>query len=167
MSLLFALDVSQAFFALLVPTKLISCLFHKPKPHLALDYHKIQKNSNTQTPSLVPRPFKRRRKGLVHTAHACAGVSIATGRVTTVIVRRFCMTCSSMDDKRRAYNRVSDYPTFFWSPLAHARAVCARPFLLLLKGLGTRLTNTILFLTHTYTQKCVLYQYSFSQTIST
>ena len=64
--LLFALDVSQAFFALLVPTKLRSCLFHKPKPHLALDYHKIQKNSNTQTPSLVPRPFKRRRKGLVH-----------------------------------------------------------------------------------------------------
>ena len=42
--------------------------------------------------SLVPRPFKRRRrKGLVHTAHACVGFSIATDRVTIVIVRGFCM----------------------------------------------------------------------------
>ena len=43
--------------------------------------------------SLVPRPFKRRRrKGLVHIARACVGVSIATDRVTIVIVRGFCMT---------------------------------------------------------------------------
>ena len=41
----------------------------------------------------VPRPFKkRRRKGLVHTARACVGVSIVTDRVTIVIIRGFCMT---------------------------------------------------------------------------
>ena len=42
--------------------------------------------------SLVPRPFKKRRKGLVHTARTCAGVSIATSHVTIVIARGFCMT---------------------------------------------------------------------------
>ena len=37
---------------------------------------------------------------------------------------------------------VSDYPTFLGGPLAHACAVCTRPFLLLLlKGLGTRLIS--------------------------
>ena len=56
--------------------------------------------------SLVPRPFKRRRKGLVHTARACAGVSVATGRVTIVIVRGFCMTYSFMDNKRGVYDSI-------------------------------------------------------------
>ena len=54
------------------------------------------------------------RKGLVHTARACVGVSIATGRVTIVIVHRFCMICSSnnMDDKQRVYDGIH----FFWGP---------------------------------------------------
>ena len=107
-------------------------------------------NSNTQTPSLLPRPFTRRRKGLIHTAHmcaeVCAEVSIATG---CIIVRRFCMMCSSMDNKWRVYDRI---PPLY--SLAHAHTVCqalSPPFPC------TRLTNTILFLTHTYTQNCVLY----------
>ena len=107
--------------------------------------------------SLIPRPFKRkRRKGLVHTARACTGVSIATGRVTIVIVCGFCMTYSSMGDKRRVYDRiVSAYPTFFWGPPAHARAMCTRSFLLLLlKGLGTRLKKVIPLLTRTLSAVC-------------
>ena len=62
--------------------------------------------------SLIPRPFRRRKKGLVHIAHACAGVSIVTGRVTMVIAHGFCMTCSSMDDKRRVYDSIR-FPQFF------------------------------------------------------
>ena len=90
-------------------------------------------------PSLVPRPLYRRRKDLVHTARACAGVSIATGRVTIEIVRGFCMTYCSMDDKRRVYDSIRLPHIFLGSP-AHAHALCTRPFLLLLyKGLGTRL----------------------------
>ena len=50
--------------------------------------------------SLVPTPIRRRKKGLVHIARACAGVSIATSRVSMVIAHRFCMMCSSMDDIR-------------------------------------------------------------------
>ena len=81
--------------------------------------------------------------GLVHTACACAGISIAIGRITIVIIRGFCMSCSSMDNKQRIYSRVSDYHTFFWGPLAHAHAMCTRPsHLLLLKGLGMRLVNS-------------------------
>ena len=48
------------------------------------------------------------------------------------------MMCNSMDDKRRVYDRISNYPTFFWGPPIYACAVCTRPFLLL-KGLGTKL----------------------------
>ena len=67
----------------------------------------IEYLSGGYLPSLVSRPFKRRRrKGLVLTAHACAGVSIATGRVTIVIVCGFYMTYSSMDDKWRVYNSI-------------------------------------------------------------
>ena len=74
-------------------------------------------------PSLVLRPFKRRRrKCLVHTAYACTGISIATGYATIAIIRGFCMIYSSMDDKRRVYTIISDYPTFFWDPPAHAHA---------------------------------------------
>ena len=67
----------------------------------------------TSRPSLVPRPFRRRKKGLVHIAHACAGVSIATGRVTMVIVRGFCMACSSMDNKQMSIRQCL-IPDFFW-----------------------------------------------------
>ena len=83
--------------------------------------------------SLVARPFNRnRRKGLVHTVHTCAGVSIVTGRDTIVIVCGFCMTT---DDKQRVYDRIiSNYPSFLGSPV-HASTMCIR----LLKGLGTRL----------------------------
>jgi hypothetical protein len=84
--------------------------------------------------SLIPRPFKR-RKGLVHTARTCVGVSIATDHVTIVISHGFCTMSKSMDDKRTVYN----YPIIFWGLQAHARAVCTWPFLLLLKGLGMRL----------------------------
>ena len=71
--------------------------------------------------SLVPRPFKRRRrKGLVHTARACAGVSIATGRVTIVIARGFCMTYSSTGDKRRVYDSIRLPHIFLGSPGACA-----------------------------------------------
>ena len=91
--------------------------------------------------------FRRRKKGLVHIACACAGVSIVTGRVTMVIACGFCMTCSSMDDKRRV---VSDSPSFFWGPPAwrRMRLQCVRvpwprPFLLL-KGLGMRLHAPLL-----------------------
>ena len=71
--------------------------------------------------SLVPRPFKRkRRKGLVHTACACAGVSIATSRITIVIVRGFCMTYSSMDNKRRVYDSIRLPHIFLGSPGACA-----------------------------------------------
>ena len=77
-----------------------------------------------QAASLVPMPFKRRRrKGLVHTARACAGVSIATGRVTIVIVCGFCMTYSSMDDKRRVYNSIQLPHIFLGSPGACACSV--------------------------------------------
>ena len=63
--------------------------------------------------SLVPRPFKRRRrKGVVHTAHASVGISTATGHVTIVILCWFCMTCNSMDDKRRVYDSIQ-LPHFF------------------------------------------------------
>ena len=71
--------------------------------------------------SLVPRPFKRRRrKGLVHTACACAGVSIANGHITIVIVRGFCMMYSSMDDKRRLYDSIRLPHIFLGSPGACA-----------------------------------------------
>ena len=67
--------------------------------------------------SLVPRPFKgRRRKGLVHTARACAGVSIATGCITIAIVYGFCMTCSSMDDKRKVCDSIRLPHIFLGSP---------------------------------------------------
>ena len=56
--------------------------------------------------SLVPRPFKR---GLVHIACTCAGISIATSRISMVITCRFCMAYSSVDDKRMI---VSDSLTF-------------------------------------------------------
>ena len=99
-------------------------------------------SAHVPMPTLVPRPLKRRRrKGLVHTAHACTGVSIATSRVTIVIVRGFCMTYSPMDDKRRVYDSIR-LPHTFWGPLAHAHAMCTRPFLLLLlNGLGTRVPH--------------------------
>ena len=50
-----------------------------------------------------------RKKGLVHIARACAGVSIATGRISMVIYHGFCMMCSSMDDKRMS---IRQYPVF-------------------------------------------------------
>ena len=71
--------------------------------------------------SLVPRPFKRRRrKGLVHTACACAGVSIATGCVTIVIACGFCMTYSSTGDKWRVYGSIQLPHIFLGSPGACA-----------------------------------------------
>ena len=102
-------------------------------------------------PSFVPRPFKRRRKGLVHTARACAGVSIATasGRIAIVIVRGFCMTYSSMDDKQRVYDNIQLPHMFLGSPGACAcnlyQALSPHP--LELKCLGMRLDSTI----HDYT----------------
>ena len=46
---------------------------------------------------------------------------------------------SSIDNKWRVYNSIR-LPHFFWGPPVHARALCTRPFLLLLlKGLDTRL----------------------------
>ena len=59
---------------------------------------------------------------MVHTTRACAGVSIATGRVTIVIARGFCMTYSSMGDKRRVLsnrtqakkNNDFKFCTIFW-----------------------------------------------------
>ena len=78
--------------------------------------------------NLIPRPFKRRRKGLVHTVRTCTGVSILTSHITIVIVCRFCMTCSSMDDKRRVYDSIRLPHIFLESP-AHAHAICTRPFL--------------------------------------
>ena len=46
-----------------------------------------QRISGVYNSSLVPRPFKRRRReGLVHIARACAGVSIATDRVTFLLL---------------------------------------------------------------------------------
>ena len=89
--------------------------------------------------SLVPWLFKRRRrKGLIHTACAFTGVSITTGHVT---VRGFCITYSFMDDKRRVYDSIW-LPKFFWGSPAHVHAMCTctRPFLLLLKALGTTLS---------------------------
>ena len=68
--------------------------------------------------SLVPRPW--RRKGLVHIARACAGVSIATDRVTIVIARGFCMTYSSTGDKRRVYDSIRLPHIFLGSPGACA-----------------------------------------------
>ena len=68
--------------------------------------------------SLVPRPW--RRKGLVHIARACAGVSIATDRVTIVIVCGFCMTYSSTGDKRRVYDSIRLPHIFLGSPGACA-----------------------------------------------
>ena len=60
------------------------------------------------------RPFK---EGAWYTLRACAGVSIAaTGCITIVIVRRFCMTYSSMDDKRRVYNSIRLPHNFLGSP---------------------------------------------------
>ena len=79
-------------------------------------------------PSLVPRPFKRRRrKGLAHIAWAYAGVSIATGPVTIAIVRGFCMTCSSMDNKRRVYDSIRLPPIFLGSPGACAYQALSPP----------------------------------------
>ena len=60
-------------------------------------------------------------------AHALGSISIATGRVTIVIVRGFCMMYSSMDDKRRVYDSIRSPRIFLGSPgavHAHAHAVC-------------------------------------------
>ena len=56
-------------------------------------------------------------------ARACAGVSITTGRVTIVIVRGFCMTYNSMDDKRRVYDSIRLPHIFLGSPGACACSV--------------------------------------------
>jgi hypothetical protein len=81
--------------------------------------------------------LQARRKGLVHTARACAGMSIATDCVTIVITHGFYMTCSSMDNKWRVYNRLSQF--LLGSPDACACNVCQGPFFSFSKGLGTKL----------------------------
>ena len=75
--------------------------------------------------------------------HIRWGFHIATGhitRITIVIIRGFCMMCNSMDDKQRVYGSIR----LFWGPLAHVRVMCTRPFLLLLKGLDTRLVHRVI-----------------------
>ena len=88
--------------------------------------------------SWSPRSQRRRRKGLVHTAHACAGVSIATSCVTIVIVCEFCMMYSSMGDKWRVYDSIRLSHIFLGSPGACA---CNVYQVLSPSPLGTRLIS--------------------------
>ena len=100
--------------------------------------------------SLIPRPFERRRKGLVHTASTCTGVSIVTGCITVVTFMHFAW-CAFLWTINGEHTVVSNYPTFFWGPRKKCtQCVPCRPFLLLLKGLGTRLMFVLLFIGHHY-----------------
>ena len=90
--------------------KSLEILIYRYYVHLAI--RRILCTKHMLPSSLVPRPFRRRKKGLVHIARACAGVSIVTGRITMVITHGFCMTCSSMDDKQRVYDSIR-FPQFF------------------------------------------------------
>ena len=89
--------------------------------------------------SLVPRPF-RRRKGLVHIACAYAGgPQKKTGgiRYYRIFFRLSSIELHDMQNPR-AITMEMRLVSSMEMP-AHAPAICTRPFLLLLKGLGTRL----------------------------
>ena len=85
--------------------------------------------------SLVPGPFKRRRrKGLIHIECACAGGPQKNVGYTHHLSS---MELYVMQNPRMITMVTRSVPM---ETPAHVRAVCTRPFLLLLlKGLGTRL----------------------------
>ena len=91
-------------------------------------------------PSLVPRPFKRkRRKGLVHFARTCAGgpQKMWGNRILSYTLRLSSIELYIMQNPWMI--TMVTRPVVMETPV-HAHTMCTRPFLLLLlKGLGMRL----------------------------